>query len=467
MASGSRLCYRPCQHMILVKKAEQPVTELTAHPDAKTSLRGEITAPGDKSISHRALMFGALAVGETSISGLLEGEDVRATAAAVSALGSDVVRVGPGEWRVNGVGVGGLSEPETALDLGNSGTGARLLMGLVAGHPISATFTGDASLSGRPMGRITRPLQQMGARFQGREGDRLPMVVTGPETVMPITYDSPVASAQVKSAILLAGLNARGITTVREPKPSRDHTENMLRQFGAEITSEADGAGRIVRLTGQPELSPQQIIVPGDPSSAAFATVAVLLSPGSSVKIHNVGINPLRAGLFDVLCAMGGRIEHGNVRMQGGEPVADLVIEGGPLTGVTAPEDNAAAMIDEYPILCVAAALAGGETVMRGIGELRVKESDRIARMVEGLRAAGVSVTEHEDGMTVTGSGGKPPRGGCTIDAGHDHRIAMSFLILGLSCAQSITVTGAETIATSYPDFVAHMNSLGADLRAA
>jgi len=451
--------------MIPMQKVGHPVTELTAHPLARTSLNGEITAPGDKSISHRALMFGALAVGQTTVSGLLEGDDVRATAAAVAALGARVTRTGPGDWQVDGVGVGGLSEPGTVLDMGNSGTGARLLMGLVAGHPISATFTGDASLSRRPMGRITRPLQQMGARFQGREGDRLPMTVTGPETVMPISYDSPVASAQVKSAILLAGLNAPGITTVREPKPSRDHTENMLRQFGAEVSSEADGTGRIVRLTGQPELTPQRIIVPGDPSSAAFATVAALLSDGGKVTIRNVGINPLRAGLFDVLCSMGGRIEHGNTRMQGGEPVADLIVEGGPLAGVTAPEDNAAAMIDEYPILCIAAALASGRTVMRGIEELRVKESDRIARMVEGLRAAGVEVAEHEDGMTVTGSGGIPPRGGCTIDAGHDHRIGMSFLILGLFCERPITVTGAETIATSYPDFVAHLNGLGADLR--
>ncbi len=440
------------------------MTSLTAHPLNGAILGGALTAPGDKSISHRALMFGALAVGRTTIAGLLEGEDVRSTGAAVAALGARVERQGPGEWQVDGVGVGGLAEPETVLDLGNSGTGARLLMGLVAGHPISATFTGDASLSGRPMGRVTKPLQQMGARFQGREGDRLPMTVTGPETVMPITYDSPVASAQVKSAILLAGLNAPGITTVREPKPSRDHTENMLRQFGAEVVSEPDGAGRIVRLTGQPELSPQQIVVPGDPSSAAFAAVAALLSTGSNVTIRNVGINPLRAGLFDVLKAMGGQIAFADERSQGGEPVADLVIRGDRLNGTIAPPDNAAAMIDEYPILCVAAALAQGQTVMRGIEELRVKESDRIARMVEGLRAAGVSVEEHEDGMTVTGPDGKPPAGGCTIDAGHDHRIAMSFLVLGLFCEKPITVTGAETIATSYPDFVGHMTGLGAQI---
>lgn len=450
------------QQSPLQQKVLPTVTDLTAHPLEKTTLHGELTAPGDKSISHRALMFGALAVGRTTISGLLEGEDVRSTAAAVAALGARVERTGPGAWQVDGVGVGGLSEPETVLDLGNSGTGARLLMGLVAGHPISATFTGDASLSGRPMGRVTKPLQQMGARFQGREGDRLPMTVTGPETVMPISYDSPVASAQVKSAILLAGLNAPGITTVREPKPSRDHTENMLRQFGAEVVSEPDGAGRIVRLTGQPELSPQQITVPGDPSSAAFATVAALLSPGSAVTVRNVGINPLRAGLFEVLRAMGGDLRYSSERTQGGEPVADLVIHGGSLGGTVAPPENAAAMIDEYPILCIAAALADGRTEMRGIEELRVKESDRIARMVEGLRAAGVTVEEHEDGMTVTGSAGKAPVGGCTIDAGHDHRIAMSFLVLGLFCREPITVTGAETIATSYPDFVSHMTGLGA-----
>ncbi|MEC9345070.1 MAG: 3-phosphoshikimate 1-carboxyvinyltransferase [Pseudomonadota bacterium] len=440
------------------------MTTLIARPLGGARLKGTITAPGDKSISHRALMFGALAVGRTDIEGLLEGEDVKATAAAVAKLGAGVKRTGDGAWQVHGVGVGGLSEPDGVLDMGNSGTGARLLIGLVAGHPITATFTGDASLSRRPMGRVTAPLERMGARFQSREGVRLPLTVTGPDLVMPIDYTSPVASAQIKSAVLLAGLNAPGITTVREPSPSRDHTENMLRQFGATVDVRRDGEAVVISLTGQPELRPQKIVVPGDPSSAAFATVAALLSTGSEVTVRNVGLNPLRAGLFDVLRDMGGEIAVDDARSQGGEPVGDLRLRGRPLQGAVAPADNAASMIDEYPILCVAAALADGETEMRGIEELRVKESDRIARMVEGLRAAGVEVEELPDGMIVTGSEGRPPKGGCTIDAGHDHRIAMSFLVLGLFCAEPITVTGAETIATSYPEFLDHMRGLGATI---
>ena len=439
------------------------MTTLVASPKTGGGLTGRITAPGDKSISHRSLMFGALAVGRTEVSGLLEGEDVRATAGAVAALGAGVQRTGEGAWTIDGVGVGGLSEPIGVLDLGNSGTGARLLMGLVAGHPITATFTGDASLSSRPMKRVTDPLSTMGAVFQGREGGRLPMTVTGPDLVMPIDYTSPVASAQVKSAVLLAGLNARGVTTVREPKPSRDHTENMLRQFGAEVSSATGDGLNVVRITGQPELSPQKIVVPGDPSSAAFATVAALVVPGSDVTIANVGLNPLRAGLFDVLRAMGGDVEILGERIEGGEPVGDLRVRGSELKGVIAPPENAAAMIDEYPILCVAAAVAEGETIMRGIEELRVKESDRIAVMVNGLRAAGVEVEEHDDGMTVHGG---RPAGGCTIDAHHDHRIAMSFLTLALASADPIEVTGAETISTSYPAFVDHFQSLGARIEA-
>lgn len=439
------------------------MTTLVASPKTGGGLTGRITAPGDKSISHRSLMFGALAVGRTEVSGLLEGEDVRATAGAVAALGAGVERTGEGAWTIDGVGVGGLSEPTGVLDLGNSGTGARLLMGLVAGHPITATFTGDASLSSRPMKRVTDPLSTMGAVFQGREGGRLPMTVTGPDLVMPIEYTSPVASAQVKSAVLLAGLNARGVTTVREPKPSRDHTENMLRQFGAEVSSAMEGGLNVVRITGQPELSPQKIVVPGDPSSAAFATVAALIVPGSDVTIANVGMNPLRAGLFNVLRAMGGDIEILGERIEGGELVGDLRVRGSELKGVVAPPENAASMIDEYPILCVAAALAEGETIMRGIEELRVKESDRIAVMVNGLRAAGVEVEEHDDGMTVHGG---RPAGGCTIDAHHDHRIAMSFLTLALASSDPIEVTGAETIATSYPAFVDHFQSLGARIEA-
>lgn len=439
------------------------MTTLVASPKTGAGLNGTITAPGDKSISHRSLMLGAMAVGRTEVSGLLEGEDVRSTAAAVAALGAGVTRTGDGAWTIDGVGVGGLGEPKRVLDLGNSGTGARLLMGLVAGHPITATFTGDASLSSRPMKRVTDPLGQMGATFQGREGGRLPMTVTGPDLVMPIDYASPVASAQVKSAVLLAGLNAPGITTVREPRASRDHTENMLRQFGAIVETVTEGGMNVVRITGQPELSPQTIVVPGDPSSAAFAIVAALILPGSDVTVLNVGLNPLRAGLLDVLRAMGGRLEVLDERTEGGEPVGDLRVRGSDLTGTVAPPDNAAAMIDEYPVLAVAAALAEGATVMRGIEELRVKESDRISVMVEGLRAAGVEVEEHDDGMTVHGGA---PTGGCTIDAHHDHRIAMSFLTLGLAARSGIKVTGAETIATSYPAFVEHFQTLGADLAA-
>jgi 3-phosphoshikimate 1-carboxyvinyltransferase len=437
---------------------------LVASPKTGGGLKGAITAPGDKSISHRSLMFGAMAVGQTKVSGLLEGEDVRATAGAVSALGANVERTGAGAWTIDGVGVGGLAEPTSVLDLGNSGTGARLLMGLVAGHPITATFTGDASLSTRPMKRVTEPLSLMGATFQGREGGRLPMTVTGPDLVMPIDYTSPVASAQVKSAVLLAGLNAPGVTTVREPKASRNHTENMLRQFGATVETSSEDGMNVVRITGQPELSPLDIVVPGDPSSAAFATVAALIVPGSDVVIRNVGLNPLRAGLLDVLRSMGGRIDVLDQRVEGGEPVGDLRVQGSDLAGAVAPPDNAAAMIDEYPILCVAAALAHGATVMRGIEELRVKESDRIAVMVEGLRAAGVEIEEHDDGMTVHGTGAAPA-GGCTVAAHHDHRIAMSFLTLGLASRAAIEVTGAETIATSYPAFVDHFQSLGADLK--
>ncbi|WP_416898953.1 MAG: 3-phosphoshikimate 1-carboxyvinyltransferase [Minwuia sp.] len=440
------------------------MTTIAARPLGQGGLNGAIDAPGDKSISHRSLMFGALAVGRTEVSGLLEGEDVRATAGAMRALGATIERRAEGRWSIDGVGVGGLAEPSGVLDMGNSGTGARLLMGLVAGHDITATFTGDASLSKRPMQRVIEPLSRMGAVFQSREGGRLPLTVTGPETAMPIDYVSPVASAQVKSAVLLAGLNAPGVTTVREPKPSRDHTENMLRQFGAEVESREEDGLFVAKVTGQPELRPQTIEVPGDPSSAAFATVAALILPGSDVTIRNVGLNPLRAGLFEVLRAMGGSIEVLGERVQGGEPVGDLRVRGSDLKGVAAPPANAASMIDEYPILCVAAALAEGRTEMRGIEELRVKESDRIAVMVQGLRAAGVEVEEHEDGMTVHGGAGKCPAGGCSIDASHDHRIAMSFLVLGLAAEAAIEVTGAETIATSYPAFTGHFRGLGADI---
>lgn len=439
------------------------MTDLTAHPLADTALAGQITIPGDKSISHRSLMLGAVAIGTTRISGLLEGQDVLATADAMRALGADITRNGPGDWTVKGVGIGGLQSPEGVLDFGNAGTGSRLVMGLVAGHEITATFTGDASLSHRPMDRILKPVSACGASYTAREGKFLPVTITGPRDALPLEYTSPVASAQIKSAVLLAGLNARGNTIVSEPKPSRDHTENMLRRMGAEISSKRDSHGRnVVTLTGQPVLKAIDIQVPGDPSSAAFSLVAALITEGSAVTLTNVGMNPLRAGLIDVLDSMGAAIIASNRRDQGGERVADLLVQGGPLKGAIAPPENAAAMIDEYPILAVAAALAEGQTELRGIEELRIKESDRISVVVNGLRAAGIEVEEFDDGMIVHGTGGRPPKGGCTIDAENDHRIGMSFLVLGLACQQPITITGADTIATSYPGFVADMTALGA-----
>lgn len=450
------------------------VTDAPAPSDSSLTARlspalsGTIRVPGDKSISHRALIFGTLAVGETRITGLLEGEDVLATAETMRRLGARVTRTGSGSWSVWGVGVGGLREPEVPLDFGNSGTGARLVMGLVAGHPITATFVGDASLSRRPMGRVTEPLSRIGASFQAREGGRLPLTLTGPERAMPITYRSPVASAQVKSAVLLAGINAPGITTVIEPVPTRDHTERMLRAFGAEIetTIEADGAVAI-RLTGEPELKPCSIAVPGDPSSAAFPAVAALIVPGSDVVIEGVTLNPLRAGLFLTLKEMGGDIEVMNQRDEGGEPVADLRVRASKLKGIDVPPERAASMIDEYPVLAIAASFAEGVTRMSGIHELRVKESDRIAAMAAGLRLNGIKVQETDDSMTVEGRGGKDESG---VDGGGhvvthmDHRIAMSFLVMGLAAKKPVTIDDSSMIATSFPEFVDLMRGLGAHI---
>ncbi|WP_426166399.1 3-phosphoshikimate 1-carboxyvinyltransferase [Sandarakinorhabdus sp. DWP1-3-1] len=434
----------------------QPLTLATAGP-----LAGTVTVPGDKSISHRSLMLGALAVGETVITGLLEGEDVLATAAAMRAMGADIERR-DGRWHVHGVGVGGLLQPRTALDMGNSGTSTRLLMGLVASHPVTATFIGDASLSGRPMGRVIEPLSLMGASFAASPGGRLPLTMTGLCPAVPLRYTLPVASAQVKSAVLLAGLNTPGETSVVEPIATRDHSERMLAGFGAKLRIEASPEGRVITLVGEPELRPQAITVPGDPSSAAFPLVAALIVPGSAVTITNVGMNPTRAGLIGVLQAMGADITLSDERSVGGEPVADLTVRHGPLTGIAVPPEIAPSMIDEYPILFVAAAFAQGRTVMRGLEELRVKESDRIAVMAEGLRACGVIVEELPDGLVVTGSGGEPVPGGATIAARLDHRIAMSFAVLGLNARAPVTVDDARPIATSFPTFVAMMNSLGA-----
>ncbi|MBC7101758.1 MAG: 3-phosphoshikimate 1-carboxyvinyltransferase [Parvibaculum sp.] len=435
---------------------------LTAEPSH--GLNGRIRVPGDKSISHRALIFGTLAVGETRIEGLLEGEDVLATAEAMRRLGAEVTRNADGSWSVWGVGVGGLREPEQPLDFGNSGTGARLVMGLVAGHPITATFTGDASLSRRPMGRVISPLTQMGAHFHAREGGRLPLTLTGARRALPISYRSPVASAQVKSAILLAGLNTPGVTTVLEATPTRDHTERMLKAFGAEIASETDKDGLLaISLTGEPELTPCPIAVPGDPSSAAFPVVAALLTPGSEIVVEGITLNPHRAGLYTTLMEMGGDIEVMNQRQEGGEPVADLRVRSSRLKGIEVPPARAASMIDEYPVLAVAAAFAEGTTTMLGIHELRVKESDRIAATASGLRANGIKVRESEDGMIVEGRSGEAGGGG-HVTTHMDHRIAMSFLVMGLAAQKPVTVDDASMIATSFPDFERLMRGLGASL---
>ncbi len=426
-------------------------------------LRGTIRVPGDKSISHRSIMLGALAVGETRVTGLLEGEDVLSTAAAMRAMGASVERIGDGEWSVHGVGVGALLQPQAPLDMGNSGTSTRLLMGLVASHPISAQFIGDASLSKRPMGRVIEPLSQMGAAFDASEGGRLPLTVRGAMPAVPISYRLPVASAQVKSAVLLAGLNTPGITTVIEPVPTRDHSERMLRGFGADLSVEVEGDGtRVIRLVGEAELKPQTIEVPGDPSSAAFFIVAALIVPGSELTIQNVGLNPTRAGIVEVLRQMGGQIEEVNRREVGGEPVADLVVRYSALKGIAVDPAIAPSMIDEFPALFVAASLAEGTTVTTGLEELRVKESDRIAVMAAALAGAGARVTETADGLTIEGSGGEPLRGtsNSRTKTHLDHRIAMSMAIAGLASRDGVEVDDTRPIATSFPVFEALLDGL-------
>lgn len=426
-------------------------------------LKGSVRVPGDKSISHRALMLSALAVGRSEVSGLLEGEDVLATAAAMRAMGARLERLGPGHWAIDGVGVGGLLQPAAALDMGNSGTSTRLLMGLVATHPISATFIGDASLSRRPMGRVIEPLSRMGADITASPGGRLPLMLRGANTPLPLHYRLPVASAQVKSAILLAGLNVQGETVVEEPVPTRDHSERMLTSFGADLTVEPmEGGGNRISVRGWADFRPQSLLVPGDPSSAAFPLVAALLVPGSEVLIEGVGLNPTRDGLVRVLTQMGADIRLVNPREVGGEPVADLAVRHSALTGIEVPPDVAPSMIDEYPILFVAAALARGRTVMRGIEELRVKESDRISAMAAGLAAAGVRVEELPDGLVVEGTGGDPVPGGATVRTHLDHRIAMSFAVLSLVSRAAITVDDRAPINTSFPTFLPLMESLGA-----
>ncbi|TGE00301.1 3-phosphoshikimate 1-carboxyvinyltransferase [Methylobacterium nonmethylotrophicum] len=432
---------------------------------AGTALRGRLRPPGDKSISHRAIILGLLSLGETRIEGLLEGDDVLRTAAAAKALGAGIDRDGEGRWRVRGVGVGGLSDPEGVLDFGNAGTGSRLMMGVVGGHPVTATFDGDASLRKRPMRRILDPLVQMGVTVvQQAEGGRVPLTLRGPREAVPITYESPVASAQVKSAVLLAGLNAPGVTTVVEAAATRDHTERMLRLFGADVQVEVLGHGRRVALTGQPTLRAAEVVVPADPSSAAFAMVAALVVPGSEVVIEGVMMNPLRTGLLATLLEMGGDIERLNAREEGGETVADLRVRHSRLKGVTVPPERAPAMIDEYPVLAVAAACAQGTTRMQGLHELRVKESDRLAAVAAGLKANGVPHAVEGDDLVVHGDGAAP-RGGGTVATHLDHRIAMAFLVLGLAARQPVTVDDGAMIATSYPAFLADMRALGAAFR--
>jgi 3-phosphoshikimate 1-carboxyvinyltransferase len=428
-------------------------------------LAGRIRVPGDKSISHRALMLGALAAGRTEISGLLEGEDVLATAAALNALGAHAARVGGGRWTVDGVGIGGLGEPEDLIDLGNSGTSARLLLGILATHPITAFVTGDASLRRRPMGRVVEPLSRIGARFVTRGGARLPLAIIGATDPVPITYRLPVASAQVKSSVLLAGLNSPGATTVIEPQPTRDHTERMLRHFGATVEIEpAEGGGKRITVEGYPELAAAPITVPGDPSSAAFPLIAALIVPGSDITIEGVGVNPLRAGLFECLGEMGADVTLLNQREEGGEPVADIRARAGALTGADIPADRAPRMIDEYPILAVAAACARGRTVMRGLAELRVKESDRLSGIAVGLGACGVRVAVEGDDLIVDGDGNYPA-GEALIATQLDHRIAMAFLVLGLATNRPVRIDDGAPIATSFPSFVALMNGLGCTIR--
>ena len=439
----------------------QPMISAKAGP-----LKGVASVPGDKSISHRALIFGAMAVGETKVTGLLEGQDVLDTASAMRAFGATVTRHGEGSWTVNGVGVGGFQEPADVIDCGNSGTGVRLIMGCMATTAMTATFTGDASLRKRPMGRVTDPLSLFGAQAYGRKGGRLPMTVVGAANPVPVRYALPVASAQVKSAVLLAGLNAPGQTVVIEKEPTRDHSERMLLGFGAQLTVEKTTEGNVITLTGQPDLRPQTVAVPRDPSSAAFPVCAALIVEGSDILVPGVSQNLTRNGLYITLVEMGAEIEFQNPRTEGGEPVADLRVRfSDNMQGIEVPEDRAPSMIDEYPILSVVAAFASGKTVMRGVKELRVKESDRIDAMARGLEACGVKIEEDEDTLIVHGMGAGGMPGGATCATHLDHRIAMSFLVAGMAAKKPVAVDDASPIVTSFPIFETLMNGLGADIR--
>ena len=430
-----------------------------------TGLSGVVEVPGDKSISHRSLIFGAMALGKTEISGLLEGQDVLDTAKAMEAFGASVTNHGDGNWTVHGVGVGGFSEPDGVIDCGNSGTGVRLIMGAMATHDMTATFTGDASLNKRPMARVTDPIALFGAEAYGRKGGRLPMTIVGAKHPVPVRYTVPMPSAQVKSAVMLAGLNAPGETVIIEKEATRDHTERMLVGFGAEVDVEITAEGRVITLRGYPELKPQTISVPRDPSSAAFPVCAALIAEGSDILVPNIGLNPTRAGLYTTLREMGADLVFENERLEGGEPVADLRAKFSPnMKGIEVPPERAASMIDEYPILSVVASFAEGDTIMRGVKELRVKESDRIDAMAKGLRANGMDIDEGEDWWIIHGKGMGNVPGGGLAETFLDHRIAMSFLILGMGSEKPVHIDDGGPIVTSFPNFEPLMSALGAKL---
>ncbi|MDQ0313804.1 3-phosphoshikimate 1-carboxyvinyltransferase [Amorphus orientalis] len=434
----------------------QPLTSPPSVP-----LKGRLSVPGDKSVSHRAIMLSALAIGRSRVEGLLESEDVLATIGVMRALGATIERLPDGAWQIDGVGVGALLEPETALDFGNAGTSVRLTLGLLASHPLVATAIGDASLSRRPMARVLTPLKMMGADVIARSGDRLPLTIRGARTPAPITYELPVPSAQIKSAVLLAGLNTPGTTTIIEPVASRDHTERLLAGFGVSLKTETDADGRRqISVSGPVALEPTDLTVPGDPSSAAFAVVAGLIVPDSDVTVTDVLLNPTRTGLFDTLEEMGADIAIENDRISGGERIGDIRVRSSRLKGVTVPASRAPSMIDEYPILAIAAAFAEGTTRMEGVGELRVKEADRLEAVADGLRANGVEVETGETWMAVTGRKGRA--GGGSVATHLDHRIAMSFLIMGLAADEAVSVDDTRMIATSFPGFIAMMEKLGA-----
>ena len=431
-----------------------------------TNLRGQAKVPGDKSISHRSLILGALSVGQTKIHGLLEGQDVIDTAKAMSSFGALVEKHENGYWTVDGFGVGGFAEPEKVIDCGNSGTGVRLIMGAMSTTNITATFTGDASLNRRPMARITEPLNLFGAETYGRRHGKLPITVVGAASAVPITYQTPVASAQIKSSILFAGLNTAGETIIIEKEKTRDHTERMLQGFGAEVETETTSTGHMVRIKGYPELLPQEIKVPRDPSSAAFPVCAALITEGSDVLVPNIGLNPTRSGLFETLREMNANITFENESFQGGEPVADIRAKFSPnMMGIDVPPERAASMIDEYPILSIVASFAKGKTLMREVNELRVKESDRIDAMAKGLRSNGLSIEEGEDWWSVEGREIDGVKGGGICETFLDHRIAMSFLILGMASKSSVKIDDSSPITTSFPIFESLMAELGANFQ--